>query len=140
MNTPPRNHESEERQWQAQERARIAARDGHADADPDELRIARALRRVPAMDLPADFAAQVARRARAQTEVNAKFEQRLLRGLGIAFGASAAAVVAWYGRDWVATLAQTLPGGSNALNWSFAAALCLLANWGWNTLRRHSRD
>ncbi len=136
MNTPPRNHEFDERQWQAQERARIAAREGHADADPDELRIARALRRAPAMDLPADFAAQVAAQAHSQAAVDAKFEQRLLRGLGIVLGLSAAVTVAWFGRDWVSALSATLPGGADATGWSMAAALCLLANWGWGAMKR----
>ncbi len=131
-----RNHEFDERIWQAQERARIAARDGHADADPAELRVARALRRALAIELPADFAAQVAARAGVQAEVDAKFEQRLLRGLGIAFGVSAAATVAWFGRGWLAALSDALPGGSDAAGWSLAAALCLLANWSWDTLRR----
>ena len=136
MNNPPRHHESDERQWQAQERARIAARDGHADADPDELRIARALRRAPAMDLPADFAAHVAALARTQAVVDAKLEQRLLRGLGVAFGLSSAVTVAWFGHDWVPTLSATLPGGASATGWSAAAALCLLINWGWGAMKR----
>lgn len=134
MKTP--TPEFDERQWQAQERARLAARDGHADADADELRIARALRRAPAMDLPVDFAAQVAAMAQARATVDAKFEQGLLRGLGIMFGLSATVTVAWFGRDWISALSTALPGGADAAGWSVAAALCLLANWGWNAMRR----
>lgn len=135
-----RNPNIDEQRWQAQERARIAAREGRNDADADELRVARALRRAPAVDLPHDFAAQVAHMARAQADVDAVFEQRLLRGLGIAFGLSAAATVAWFGPRWAGALASMLPGGNDAVGWSSAVALCLLANWGWGALRRHVRS
>ena len=62
-------------------------------------------------------------------------EQRLLRGLVIAFALSAAVVVAWLGRGWVAELAAVLPGGGDAVAWSGVAALCLLGNWGVGLLR-----
>lgn len=132
-----RNHNLDEQRWQAQERARIAAREGRNDAEADDLRIAQALRRAPAVELPQDFAAQVAQMARAQAGVDAVFEQRLLRGLGFVFGLSAAATVAWFGPRWVGALASVLPGGHDAVGWSSAVALCLLANWGWGALRRH---
>lgn len=128
----------DEQRWQAQERARIAAREGRNDADADDLRIARALRRAAAADLPVDFAAQVARMARAQAEVDAVFEQRLLRGLGIVFGLSAAATVAWFGRGWADAFASVLPGGNDAVGWGSAVALCLLANWSWGAFRRYN--
>lgn len=141
MNT--RDHETriDEALWLAQEKARR----GDADADPDELRIAHALRRAPAMDLPIDFAttvaksaaSQVASLARAQAVANPALEQRLLRGLVGVFALSAAVVVAWYGRGWPAALAAVLPGGSDAVGWSAAAALCVLANWGFGALRGH---
>lgn len=125
----------DEAQWQAQERARLAARDGGTDAGAAELRIARALREAPPVGLPADFAAQVAARARAQATAASRLEQNLLRALTIAFGLSAAATVAYYGRDWAAAFVQALPGGTNALAWTAMAALCLAANWGWGLLR-----
>lgn len=122
--------------WQAQEKAR--RRD--ADAHPAELRIARALRHAPPVDLPVDFAAQVAALARARAASPADpeqslLEQRLLRGLVVAFALSAAVVVAWLGRGWVADLAVVLPGGGDAVAWSGVAALCLLGNWGIGLLR-----
>ena len=43
----------DEARWQAQERAFQSARRGDADADADELRIARALRSAPPVALPA---------------------------------------------------------------------------------------
>lgn len=127
--------------WQAQERARRLDPDAH----PAELRIARALRQAPLVDLPVDFAAQVAALAHAQAEPSpvpeqSLLEQRLLRGLVIAFALSAAVVVAWFGRGWPAELAAVLPGGGDAVAWSGVAALCLLGNWGVGLLRgRHLR-
>ncbi|HQW58967.1 hypothetical protein [Thermomonas sp.] len=131
MNHQDRQHPIDEARWQAQEKARR----GDADADPDDLRIARALRRAPPVDLPFDFASQVASLARAQAAANCLLEQRLLRGLVFVFALSAAVVIAWQGRGWTAGLAAVLPGGSDAVGWSAAAALCVLANWGFAALR-----
>ena len=130
------NDEIDELRWRVQEKARRL----DPDADPAELRIARALRRATPMDLPPDFAVQVAALARAQASLAASeqslLEQRLLRGLVIVFALSAAVVVAWFGRGWVATLAATLPGGQSAIGWGALAACCLLGNWGLGALRR----
>ncbi len=52
--------------WHAQERARR----GEPEADPLDLRVARALRQAPPMALPPDFAARVATRARADAAAN----------------------------------------------------------------------
>jgi anti-sigma factor RsiW len=136
MNTNDRHAPIDEARWQAQEQAFLAARRGDADADPGDLRIARALRRAPAPALPFDFAAQVAAMARAQAVADSRLEQALLRGLAVVFALSAAVVVAWYGRGWVAGLAAVLPGGSDAVGWSGVAALCVLGNWGFGALRR----
>lgn len=125
----------DERRWLAQERARLSVRHGDADADAVDLRIARALRHAPRVELPFDFAAQVASLARAQA-ADSLLEQRLLRGLILVFALSAAVVVAWYGRGWVAALAAVLPGGSDAVGWSGMAVLCVLGNWGFGALRR----
>ncbi len=127
----------DEARWQTQEKARR----GEPDADAGELRIARALRHAPRVDLPVDFAAQVATLARAQALApvvaeQSQMEQRLLRGLVLVFALSAAVVVAWYGRGWVAELAAVLPGGGDAVGWSAVAALCVLGNWGFGALRR----
>lgn len=125
----------DEVQWQAQERARLAVRDGTADANASDLLVARALRQSPRIDLPMDFATQMAGLARAQTANNSLFEQRLLRGLSVLFGLSALLTVAWYGRSWPAELAAALPGGSEAASWSLAAGLCVLGNWVFALLR-----
>ena len=125
------DHDLDPRRWQAQERARR----GEPDADAGDLRIARALREAPTMALPADFAARVAALARARSQASTLLEQRLLRGLGLVFALSAAVVVAWYGRGWATELVALLPGGRDALGWSAAAAVSLLANWGLGALR-----
>lgn len=118
--------------WHAQEQARR----GEAEADPLDLRVARALRQAPPMALPPDFAARVAARARADAAAGLDLEVWLLRVLGVVFALSAAAVVAWFGRGWAAGLVQVLPGGREALGWCATAALCLLANGGLGLLRR----
>ncbi len=134
---PPQNFpDLDQAHWQAQERALLALRDGTADADASDLRVARALRRAPPVDLPMDFAAQVARLAREHATVHSLFEQRLLRGLSVLFGLSALVTVAWYGRSWPAELAAVLPGGSEAAGWSLAAGLCVLGNWAFALLSR----
>jgi hypothetical protein len=131
MNIHDREIPVDDQAWQAQENARR----GDPDADPTDLRIARALRLAPSMDLPPDFAAQVAVLARTQAIFSAVLEQRLLRGLVLVFALSAAVVVAWFGRGWVAELGTVLPGGQDAVAWSGIAALCVLGNWGFGLLR-----
>lgn len=136
MTSQPNSPEHDEVQWQAQEHARQAVRDGHTDADPGNLRVARALRQALPIDLPLDFAAQVAGLARVQAADNVLFEQRLLRGLWVLFGLSALMTVAWYGRSWPTDLAVILPGGSEAASWTLAAGLCVFGNWAFALLRR----
>ncbi|HNV78339.1 MAG TPA: hypothetical protein PLI83_00360 [Thermomonas sp.] len=131
MNIHDREIPLDEQRWQAQERARR----GDPDADATDLRIARALRHAPSVDLPVDFASRVAALARTQATFSAVLEQRLLRGLVLVFALSAAVVVAWFGRGWVAELATVLPGGQDAVAWSGIATLCVLGNWGVGLLR-----
>ena len=139
MNThsipPNHDHDHEEAQWQAQERAFLAARDGTTDVDTGDLRVALALRQAPPVDLPMDFAAQVAGLARTQVANDSQFEQRLLRGLSSVFVVSAVVTVAWFGRSWPAALAAALPGGSEAASWSMAAGVCVVINWAFALLR-----
>ncbi|MBN8264903.1 MAG: hypothetical protein J0M21_09645 [Xanthomonadales bacterium] len=129
-------HESgspvDDARWQSQERARHA----NPEADSLDLRIAHALRTPPPVALPQDFAARVAALAQARAVADSRLEQGLLRGLVLVFALSAAVVVAWFGRGWVATLAATLPGGQSAIGWGALAACCLLGNWGLGALRR----
>lgn len=140
MTHRPNFPDHDEAQWQAQERARLSIRDGTVDADSDDQRVARALQQAPPIDLPMDFAAQVAGLARVQAVNNSLFEQRLLRGLSVLFGLSALVTVAWFGRSWPADLAAALPGGSEAASWSMAAGVCVLANWAFALLRRKHEE
>ena len=119
--------------WQAQEKARR----GDADADPEELRIAQALRRAPAVALSVDFASQVAALARARAVASTVLEQRLLQALVGVLTASAVLLLVLFGRSWLLALSNVLPGGRAALAWSCVAALCLLGNWAMSGLRRH---
>ena len=116
--------------WHAQEMARR----GDPAADPMDLRVAQALRSAPEVQLPEDFASQVAELARAQVS-EGLLEQRLLRGLLAVLALSSAATVAWYGRGWVATLAAIVPGHS-AVPWISVAVICLLSNWAGGMLRQ----
>ncbi|MEO6228321.1 MAG: hypothetical protein ABIO61_10775 [Thermomonas sp.] len=142
MNTHLNFPDDDGTQWRAQERARLSARDSTVDAaaDTDDVRVARALRQVPSIDLPVDFAAQVAGLARMRAANNSLFEQRLLSGLSVLFGLSALMTVAWYGRSWPAELAAALPGGSEAATWSMTAGLCVLGNWALALLRRQHKQ
>lgn len=128
----PHDPAVDDARWHAQERARR----GDPEADPLDLRVARALRQAPPVALPPDFAARVAARARADAAAGLDLEAWLLRTLGAVFALSAAVVVAWFGRGWAAGLVQILPGGREALGWCATAALCLLANGGLGLLRR----
>lgn len=135
MNTRQSGPDIDDARWQSQERARIAARDGGIEADPDDLLIAHALRQAHGVDLPHDFASRVAGIARARQASTSQLEQRLLRVLTLVFGLSTAATVAYYGHAWLAVLATSLPGGADAVGWSAAAAACMGANWAWGLLR-----
>ncbi len=138
MNIPKHPTNRTEAEWLAQERARQAVCDGVVDVDVDDcdLRVSRALRNAPAVDLPPDFATRVAGLAHAHAATDLRFEQRLLRVLSVSFGLSALATVAWFGRSWPADFAAALPGGNDALGWSVILAACALCNWGLGLLRR----
>jgi hypothetical protein len=140
MNTNDHN------EWQAQERAMRESRDGIPSADPMVRRyrkVADALR-APLPDLlPADFAAQVARRAEAQATAptvvpDAPFERDLLRGAIAVLGLGSAVVAAMYGRAWLAPTLDLLHLDSSvAINWTLALAACVGATWLTDQLRRH---
>ena len=113
MNT----NEFDEREWQAQERARLAARDGTGPAgDPLAARYRRVAEslRAPLPDaLPADFAAQMARRVQvpasvAATPVESRFELGLTRALVGVFGLAGAVVAAMYGAQWLPPILDVL--------------------------------
>ncbi len=136
MNITKHPSDYNDAEWLAQERARLSVRDGAVDLDDRDLRVSRALRQAPAMVLPPDFAARVAGLVCVQAATDLRLEQRLLRFLSVAFGLSAIATIAWFGRSWPAVFAGALPGGSDAVGWSVIVAVCALCNWGLGLLRR----
>lgn len=149
MNTPHDtdgrfDERADAREWQAQERARIAARGGAHAADDagDEAtayrRIAHALRTPPPDRLPSNFAFQVAQLAarlppRAQPDL--RLERWLVRALAsaMALGALASALVFGTG-----VLRALDAGGAGTAGWVLLLAACVLPTVGgeaWRMLR-----
>jgi hypothetical protein len=151
MNTtnhdPRRRDAIEEREWQAQERALQAERNGAGPGVDDPLVaryrvLARALRQ-PLVDAPpADFAAAVARQVAplaAAEAADSVLERVLMQGLIAALGLSGGVVAMLYGRDWLASIAAALPNGAGG-QWTWAIALCMGASWvleQWRRQRAH---
>jgi len=144
------NHElfdpRDEAEWQAQERARLAARAGAPSADDplaDRYRVMAHVLRGPLPDamhdiLPADFAAHVAREAAMGAQADARLERNLMRAILAVFGLSAAVVVAMYGQAWVSPILSALKLDSAvAVNWALALGACVGASWLTDQLRRH---
>lgn len=123
------NHD--EREWQAQEEALRDERLGLGRPTADARavayrRIAQALRMPPPVALPADFAAELARRV-AAPRVDMRLEHWLVGVLVAVFGI-AAGIVAWlYGGDWLGTSAAFAPQLANGttLKWVLAVIGCL---------------
>jgi hypothetical protein len=136
----------DELEWQAQERARLAARAGATSTDDplaDRYRVMAEVLRGPLPDamhdiLPADFASQVARQAAMDVQADAQVERNLMRAILVFFGLSAAVVVAMYGREWVSPILSALRLDSAvAVNWALALGACIGASWLTDQLRRH---
>jgi hypothetical protein len=136
----------DELEWQAQERARFAARTGATSTDDplaDRYRVMAEVLRGPLPDamhdiLPADFASQVARQAAMDAQADARVERNLMRAILVVFGLSAAVVVAMYGREWVSPILSALKLDSAvAVNWALALGACIGASWLTDQLRRH---
>jgi len=123
------NHD--EREWQVQEEALRDQRLGRERLSEDAhaatyRRIAQALRTPPPVALPADFAADLARRV-AAPRVDMRLEQWLVGALVAVFGI-AGGIVAWiYGGDWLGTSAAFVPELANGttLKWVLAVIGCL---------------
>ncbi|UHQ20711.1 hypothetical protein LVB87_06100 [Lysobacter sp. KIS68-7] len=144
-------HESEidEREWLAQERARLEARMGGVSDDPLVARyrkVSQALRAPLPDALPEDFAASMARMAQAGVaapklaEPDSPFERDLTRLLVGVLGVGAAVVVAVYGKAWLAPTMELLRLDSSvAVNWVLALGACVGATWLTEQLRRHKQ-
>ena len=125
----------DEREWAAQERARIAVQDGapvaEDDADARRYRIvARGLAALSRFELPAGFAETVARRvaSRVAEPALSPFERAAVAVLIVAFAAAALIAVAAFGL--AAPVADALRGGASfaANRWMLALAACLAAS------------
>lgn len=102
--------------------------------------IDRALRREPDAGPPPDFARSVAARVDLASASDARMERWLLRGLAAVFACSALAVVALYGREWIAGFALLLPAGASAtvMNWMLALLACIALSWSFERVRMAS--
>lgn len=132
----------DEREWQAQERARIDARDGTPPAADDEARaharIARALRAAPPDRLPSNFAFQVAQlagRLPRRAPLDLRLERWLLRALAVAMAIGALASTAVYGVGWLRTLDAAGPGVATWVLLLAAGMLPTLGAEAWRALR-----
>ncbi len=113
----------------------------HLSADASYQRIAEALRRPPSVDLPAGFAARVARLADAQAttpataaSIEPAFERGLVRALVATFALCAVAAGAVYGTRVLTQLQAAI--GTEGLQWTALLAACLGASWAFDWLRR----
>jgi hypothetical protein len=136
----------DEREWLAQERARLEARGAAPEAgDPMVARyraLSHALRTPMADGLPADFAARVAMLAQGEhgvpVEADAPFERDLTHVLIGVFGLSAAAVATMYGKQWLPPIMELLHlDSASAVNWALALGACVGVTWLTGQLRRH---
>lgn len=134
----------DEREWQAQERARLEARTGthvpDAAADLAARRVADALRQPPADGLPADFAVRVARLALSQPHaaaVDVRFETILLRWLVALFVAGGLVTLTVYGGTLAAQLRPAL--GVEGPAWASALAACAGLSWTLDRMLRSLR-
>jgi hypothetical protein len=124
----------QEREWLAQERALRSER-LHATETGDPLvaryrLVMRALRQPRPDGLPADFAAQMARRVNARAPLDLGVEQLLLRALTAVLTLSASAAAWWYGPSaWQAIAAVWPQSSASAATWAVALAVCVGGSW-----------
>ena len=140
MNQP--TDQFDEREWRLQERALREERLHAGDAGDPEIaayrRIVRALRQPPPDALPADFAQGVAARAaRLPARGEGAGERWLVRGLVVAFAASALYFVADDGGAWLRASLSLLPDADvGALrSWGLALGACVAMTWAFGRWR-----
>jgi hypothetical protein len=142
MNHDPRpfDDEADEREWQAQERARAAERSGAPVGGDDAMAsryrtVARALGALPREALPADFARDVARRAEADRPTRralaaepalGPFERALLAMLALLFAAVTVVAVVTLGLSQQIGDAVRGVGALLANRWLLALLACLV--------------
>ena len=127
----------DEREWQAQERALRAERlHLSGDADPGYRRVAAALRNVPPVALPADFARRMAQRVGAAT-LDLRVERWLLLACCALLAIAVPVAFALYGRSGVEVAAAVFPSLSQAApGWLLAVTACVALNGLMEPLRR----
>lgn len=149
MNRPP-DHDRDEREWQAQERAlereRRAAPATHDDPRAERYRpVVRALREPLADGLPPDFAQRVAERARlarqSRAAVDLRLERTLIRVLVAAFALGALVAVALYGSPlWRSLAALASAFGAISGGWLLPALACLGLSWSMDAIRKSAAN
>ncbi len=131
-------------EWQAQERAlrRERVRAPLEQGTPREQRyrlVARMLAEPPVENLPIDFAASVARVARAQEAVvmarERRFENRLTVALSAVLAVAAIGVMVLYGKQLVAAWAPLSHTSSTVTEWVYVVIGCM----GLSLLLQHLR-
>jgi len=141
---PPEGASFDEREWQLQERALREDRAGSASGDDPVVagyrQVAHALRTPPAVDLPADFAEQVAARAAARHATESRLEQILTHALLGALALAAVVVSMQYGGNWLRDGLALLParGRDLGLQWGLAVVACLGLSWSMEQVRRRT--
>lgn len=124
----------DEHEWQAQERALLAERNGSTTIGGDDAltapyrAVSRALRQPPMGALPLDFAANVARQAvAARTAGEERFERVLTQALIALLGLSAGVVSVLYGPQWLRAIGSAVPSGTGP--WVGVVAACAGMHW-----------
>ena len=118
------------REWQAQERALREERLNLAGGDraTGYRRVARALRAPIPMDLPADFARQLARQA-GVASLDLRLERWLLLASCVVLAVAVPAALARYGATWVEVAVAVFPALSQAApGWLLALGACVVLN------------
>lgn len=131
----PRDPSVDPHEWQLQEEALAQERAAAAAGGGVGLRhyrlLHRALAAAPAPELPADFAAVLARRVERERLLDGRWEQRLLAAMLLLLVAAGAVQLFLHGDAWLAAVRQALPRWSSgwgpllvlALAWSPLSSL-----------------
>jgi hypothetical protein len=142
----PNEHDRDEREWQAQERALQQERLGLAPGRDDPLAagyrpVVRALREPLPDALPADFARRVAERALRVADRRAamdlRLERNLMRGLFAALVLGGLfALVVYGGTLWRPLAAGVAASSGPAATWLLPTLACVALTWVLDVVRK----
>lgn len=145
----PNDHDRDEREWQAQERALQQERQGlppgHDDPQAAGYRpVVRALREPVPDSLPADFAQRVAERvlrlADRRAAMDLRLERNLMRGLVAALVLGGLFALVYYGGTlWRPLAASVSASSSLAGTWLVPTLACVALSWALDALRNGTR-